>query len=45
MTDSDRKDNILSVYKDLGLSPSPAEGLNEADMTEDTYPAKANTST
>ena len=35
MTDADRKANILSVYKDLGLSPSPAEGLNEVDTTKE----------
>ena len=34
MTDSERKANILSVYKDLGLSLSPSEGLDEADITE-----------
>ena len=40
MTDADRKANILSVYKDLGMSPSPAEGLDEADTTEEAYTTK-----
>ena len=35
MTDAEIKANILSVYKDIGLSPSPAEGLDEADMTKE----------
>ena len=35
MNDSKRKDNIMLVYKDLGLSPSPAEGFDEADTTEE----------
>ena len=35
MTDAERKANILSVYKDLGLSSSQAEGLDEADMTKE----------
>ena len=35
ITDAERKANILSVYKDLGLSSSPAEGLDEADTTEE----------
>ena len=35
MTDAKRKANILSVYNKLGLSPPQAEGLDEADMTEE----------
>ena len=35
MTYAKRKANILSVYKDLGLLPSLAEGLNEDDTTEE----------
>ena len=35
MTDAKKKDNILLVYKDLGLSPSQAEVLDEADTTEE----------
>ena len=35
MTDSEIKANILLVYKDLGFSPSPAEGLDEADTNEE----------
>ena len=35
MTDAKIKANILSVYKDLGLSSSQAEGLDEADMTKE----------
>ena len=35
MTDAERKANILSVYKDLVLSPSPAEVLDEADTIEE----------
>ena len=35
MTDAERKANIMPVYKDLVLSPSPAEVLDEADTTEE----------
>ena len=35
MTDAKIKANILMVYKDLGLSPYQAEGLDEADTTEE----------
>ena len=35
MTDTERKDNILSVYNKLVWSPSQDEGLDEADTTEE----------
>ena len=35
MNDDERKDNIMSVYNKLGLSPSQAEGLDESDTNEE----------
>ena len=35
MTDAKRKADILSIYKNLGLSLSQVEGLDEAEMTEE----------
>ena len=40
MTDAERKANIMSLYKDLGFSPSPAEGLDEADTTKESDTTK-----
>ena len=35
MTNAERNADILKVYKNLGLSPSQSEGLDEADTTEE----------
>ena len=40
INDAKRKADILSVYKNLGFSPSQDEGLNEADMTEESDTTK-----